>query len=308
MQDQVHHTISDTSLGIYIYCLTKTPVSSDIMGIDGVHKVYFAEQDGIFAAVSNIFLHEFNENTLEKNMTEITWLVPMAKKHDEIIRFVMIHDPINHHENPTPFLLLCEEDEMKSPLNNGVFIAQQCTPVIPLRFCTIYKNRERLFKTVIPHKEKIVDFLDYTTDKGEWSVKVFCDKKVFMDSCCKKEQAGSVDQASLLPGESYLFAKKIRKQQEETFSGDIRKILNDICSTLIQYAGHYRFLMCTGKNTHGRSLDMVLNAAFLIEWKAFALFKNTVDMLAEIHKNKGIVFEFMGPWPPYNFCPEITII
>ncbi|MEK7789543.1 MAG: GvpL/GvpF family gas vesicle protein, partial [Planctomycetota bacterium] len=182
----------------------------------------------------------------------------------------------------------------------------QHTPVVPLRFCTIYKNQEGLFKAIMPHKEKILNFLDYTADKTEWSVKVFCDKEIFIKYSDKnKEPSATADQASLLPGEAYLLAKKMRKIKEENFKQDLQMYLKDIDFTLSQFADSYRFLQCTDKNIHGRPLDMVMNTAFLVEQQTFNMFKDTLDMLAEKYRNEGLAFEFSGPWPPYNFCPAL---
>ena len=77
--------LSDTSLGIYIYCLARARVSfpHTMMGIDGIHGVYLAEQDGIFAVISDVSLKEYNEEALEKNMIDVAWLVPRAKRHEE---------------------------------------------------------------------------------------------------------------------------------------------------------------------------------------------------------------------------------
>src|SRR5574340_392253 len=87
--------LSDTSLGIYTYCLTKTPLSypSAIMGIDDEHEVCFVEQDSLYAIVSNVSLKEFNEDALDKKMTDLAWVARMAKKHEEIIEFVMTQIP-----------------------------------------------------------------------------------------------------------------------------------------------------------------------------------------------------------------------
>ena len=158
----------------------------------------------------------------------------------------------------------------------------------------------------MPHKEKILNFLDYTADKTEWSVKVFCDKEIFIKYSDKnKEPSATADQASLLPGEAYLLAKKMRKIKEENFKQDLQMYLKDIDFTLSQFADSYRFLQCTDKSIHGRPLDMVMNTAFLVEQQTFNMFKDTLDMLAEKYRNEGLVFEFSGPWPPYNFCPAL---
>ncbi len=286
--NQANSILSDTSLGIYTYCLTRTRVSfpHTMIGIDGTHGVYLAERDGIFAVLSNVSLKEYSEAALDKNMTDMAWLVPRAKRHEEVIEFVM-----------TP--------ELRSRLSSGV-AEKYYTPVVPLRFCTIYKNQEGIFKIIMPHKEKILNFLDYTADKTEWSVKIFCDKAIFINNFDKnKEPSATTDQTSLLPGEAYLLAKKMHKIKEENFRQDLQMYLKDIDFTLSQFADSYRFLQCTDKSIHGRPLDMVMNTAFLVEQQTFNMFKDTLDMLAEKYKDEGLAFEFSGPWPPYNFCPEL---
>ena len=338
--DQVSHRIPDVSHGIYTYCLTRTPVSFShtIIGIDGIHGVYLAEQDGIFAILSDVSLKEYSEAALDKNMTDMAWLVPRAKRHEEVIEFVMTHATLNQNVISNSPLSPPEGDRGRtfSPSMRGtgggiqevgwvkrsapnknidgfaslnpsyMASAGQYTPVVPLRFCTIYKNREGLFKTIMPHKEQIINFLDYTADKTEWSVKVFCDKTIFVKYSDKnKEHSAATAQTPLLPGEAYLLAKKMHKIKEENFRQDLQMYLKDIDFTLSQFADSYRFLQCTDKSIHGRPLDMVMNTAFLVEQQTFNMFKNTLDMLAEKYRNEGLAFEFSGPWPPYNFCPAL---
>ena len=322
--NQANSILSDTSPGIYTYCLTRTRVSfpHTMMGIDGAHGVYHAEQDGIFAVISDVSLKEYSETALDKNMTDMAWLVPRAKRHEEVIEFVMTHATLNQNvisnsplSPPLPisssFSIGSKGEEERGRLEiHGLskkdISTGQHTPVVPLRFCTIYKNQEGLFKTIMPYKEKILNFLDYTADKTEWSVKVFCDKTIFVKYSDKnKEPSAATDQASLLPGEAYLLAKKMRKIKEENFKQDLQMYLKDIDFTLSQFADSYRFLQCTDKSIHGRPLDMVMNTAFLVEQQTFTMFKDTLDMLAEKYRNEGLAFEMSGPWPPYNFCPAL---
>jgi len=341
--DQVSHRIPDVSHGIYIYCLTSLPVTLPhaMIGIDGVHEVYSVEQEGIFAVLNDVSLKEYSEAALDKHMTDMAWLIPRAKRHEEVIEFVMTHATLSQNvisNSPLPLSPPPEGDRGRtfSPSMRGTgggiqevgwvkrsapnknidgfaslnpsYTAStgQHTPVVPLRFCTIYKNREGLFKTIMPHKEQIINFLDYTADKTEWSVKVFCDKTIFIKYSDKdKEASATTAQTSLLPGEAYLLAKKMRKIKEENFRQDLQIYLKDIDFTLSQFADSYRFLLCTDKSIHGRPLDMVMNTAFLVERQTFNMFKDTLDMLAEKYRNEGLAFEFSGPWPPYNFCPAL---
>ncbi len=309
--------VPETPAGIYAYCLTSTPVviPHTMTGIDGLHKVHSVEQDGIFAVVSNVSLQEYSEETVDKNLMDVTWLAVRAKKHEEIIGCVMTNTLSDQNETPpvscAPSLRI-SLSFTKGSIGEKAWGRERevtekyYTPVVPLRFCTIYKNLEGLFKAVMPHKEKIISFMNYVSDKLEWSVKVFCDKTVVMNNYDRnKEQSPSAHQTSLLPGEAYLLAKKTRKIREERLRADLQTHLKDIGCTLSQYADRYRNLQCTGKNIHGRSLDMVMNTAFLVEQQTLVLFQNTIDALTENYKDEGLVFEVTGPWPPYNFCPAV---
>ena len=101
-KNQTNSNLSDTPPGVYTYCLTRSPVSfpHTITGIDGVHEVYSVEQDGIFAVISDVSLKEYSEVALDKNMTDVAWLVPRAKRHEEVIEFVMTHAALNQHVIP----------------------------------------------------------------------------------------------------------------------------------------------------------------------------------------------------------------
>ncbi|TLD40089.1 MAG: hypothetical protein JETT_3651 [Candidatus Jettenia ecosi] len=225
MPNRIHRNTLDIPLGIYAYCFTQTPVSfpHTLMGIDDEHEVYAIERNGLFAIVSALSLKEFSEDTLDKKMTDMVWIASKAKKHEAVIEFVMTYTSKGCHGPPNGFSqstfnkgesegIRKREDkgeERKNSQRTGVLTGHYSIPVVPLRFCTIYKNQETLFQTILPHKEKIINFLNYTTDKAEWSVKIFCDKKIFMDRYNqRKGQSIKIDQTLLLPGEGYLLAKK----------------------------------------------------------------------------------------------------
>src|SRR3989304_7030431 len=102
--NQANSILSAPSPGIYTYCLTRTRVSfpHTMMGIDGAHGVYHAEQDGIFAVISDVSLKEYSETALDKNMTDMAWLVPRGKRKEEGIEFFMKQRPLNRNVISNP--------------------------------------------------------------------------------------------------------------------------------------------------------------------------------------------------------------
>jgi len=277
--------MKDHPFGLYVYCIAGELVvlPNNLTGIDPEHPVYFIEKEGIFIAVSSVSFAEFNEEKLEKKMTDSEWLLPKAKRHEEVVEFIMNSAPPNGvQETDTTHI-----------------------PVVPLRFCTVYKDCEGIFHALLPHKEKVIEFLEYTRDKTEWSVKVFCDKITYLEKCMEsKGLTENNGQDFLLPGENYLLKKKQRTKREHNFKADIQQYLTDIHETLSTYADQNKFLRCTDKNVHGKQMDMIMNTAFLVQERSLHPFKDTVDALIKKYQDKGFVFELSGPWPPYSFCPE----
>jgi len=47
---------------------------------------------------------------------------------------------------------------------------------------------------------------------------------------------------------------------------------------------------------------MVLNAAFLINKKRIKELDNILSYLKAKYAQKGLEFDWTGPWPSYNFC------
>ncbi len=302
--NQVNTASADDSCVIYTYCLAGMPVSFSpaMIGVDGAHNVCLAEQDGMYAVISAVSSPAYNEAALEKNMTDMAWLAPRVKRHEEVIEFVMTHAHTNQRSATTSPPLSFRTGEDLGESGEGDDPDTSYTPVVPLRFCTIHKNPESLFRVVLPHRDKILNFLDYTADKAEWSLKVFCDKTIFMDTYDKDRTSA---QQAILPGEAYLLAKKMHREKEEKSRIDLRTYLTDSDYTLSSHADSYLHLRCADKAVHGRPLDMVMNTAFLIERQSFGMFKDALDMLAEKYKEVGLLFECSGPWPPYHFCPAL---
>ncbi len=300
---EAHNVLLNNSSGIYTYCLMGMQKSfpHSIAGIGGKCEVYYVERNSLFAIVSNVSLWEFSEDILEKNITDVTWLAPMAKKHEEVIEHIMAYTSASdkkHSPSSNP-------QQLPQPSPGGLHY----TPVVPLRFCTIYKNEDSLFQAILPYREKILQFLDYTADKAEWSLKVFSDKIVRMNRYPDKERGPSYktsQQTPLLPGENYFLAKKMQRRQEYLCKVDIQKILKDIYHSLVSYTDRAHSMRCTGRGIHGKPLDLVMNIAFLIKWEVLNSFQDAVHILAEKYRDAGVVVEFSGPWPPYSFCPHLS--
>ena len=58
----------------------------------------------------------------------------------------------------------------------------------------------------------------------------------------------------------------------------------------------------------GRSGEMILNGAYLVETDREEAFREALASLRSSYEADGVRYELTGPWPPYNFVdldPEL---
>jgi len=55
----------------------------------------------------------------------------------------------------------------------------------------------------------------------------------------------------------------------------------------------------------GRPECMVFNSGFLVADPALPAFRAALSALQEAGREDGLTLELKGPWPPYNFCPDL---
>ena len=55
----------------------------------------------------------------------------------------------------------------------------------------------------------------------------------------------------------------------------------------------------------GKTDEMVLNVAFLLPKDGIATFRREVERVAADFEPRGLSLACTGPWPPFNFCPNL---
>jgi hypothetical protein len=68
---------------VYVYAVLEGPVAGVLRGIDGA-TVHWIEEGGLAAAVSDVSSAEFEEEALNANVRDLSWLGPRAIAHDAL--------------------------------------------------------------------------------------------------------------------------------------------------------------------------------------------------------------------------------
>jgi len=258
---------------VYLYCFFKGPSSLvPQKGIDGINTTMVLSHSDLCALVSPVPNGEYNEQVLNRQIEDISWIASKAGRHDDIIRYV------------TKFY-----------------------PVIPVRFGTIYTSNERLLEVLRSNYNELCSHLDFLDGKEEWGVKVYAKeeagRKLIEDS---SELIKQLDKeiSSATPGQAYLLKKKRTQLASQQSINVFDSIADEIYQQLLSWSIKGRKNKLLSKRVTGKENDMIFNAVFLIDRLYVNAFKEKINSIATSHEQDTFYFEISGPWPCYNFCPE----
>ena len=167
--------------GICLYCIRKkVNTEFDAKGVYDEGKTFVLPYKNLEAVVSEVPLDEFDfEQIRQKAQEDLNWIKEKAQLHEAVI-----------------------EEAMQV---NGKFLA-----VIPMRFGTIFKNKEKIQQNIETHYTKFENLLTDLQGKQEWSVKVYLENSEALEQEVKndnKSQKGGSCQDN--PGQAAIAARGV---------------------------------------------------------------------------------------------------
>jgi len=173
--------------------------------------------------------------------------------------------------------------------------------VLPVRFCTIAEDEEKVKKILEREHNRFVDLLKNIKGKKELGLKaIFKEDVIYKDILAKYEDIGALKEkvAALPPEKTYYQRMEIGKMVEAALQKEKEIYKEDILETLSPLA-----LEVKTNNTYGER--MIINAAFLVERLKEAEFDQRVQELDATYGDK-MKFKYVGTLPPFNFI-NLTI-
>ena len=258
---------------LYLYCVTKDKPSIcnfEDLGIK-VHPVYF---QGVYAIVSSVSPDDFSEDNLKKHLTDMGWVEKNIRLHERVI-----------------------EEIMKDRV------------VLPLKFGTVFESEANIEKLLKVQNVEFKAVLDLLAGKEEWGLKIYCNTAYFKDALCSgNERIIEKEKEILASGKGKAFFLKKMKDEivKDIINEKISEYTKDCFERLKVTAADNKINNILPKEVTEKEEDMVLNAAFLINNKRIKEFENVLAYIRTKYKDKGLVFDCTGPWPPYNFCETKT--
>jgi len=266
-----------SSLGIYLYCLARPeglpvvtgPAEQDLRGVDERYPVTALEDAGVVAVIGEVDPGEF----CDQNLQTLSWVGPRAYLHEEVVERIM-----------------------------------GASPVLPVKFGTIFRSRTSLKEFLDRHRNGIERVLNNLHDKAEWSVKGYLIEEEARPILAAADPAiqSRVAALSSSPGARYLQQKQLDAMIEAALHAGVARVTHDIHEVLALHAVGSTELRCHASAVTGRPERMVFNRSFLVTHADLPDFRAVLSDQRHAYKAIGLTLELRGPWPPYNFCPTLS--
>ena len=264
-------------LGLYLYCIAESaslPAVNGVLdqapeGVDLRYPVTRLSVGGVSAVVGQVLVAEFSEH----NLQDLSWLGARASRHEGVVAWAM-----------------------------------SASPVLPVKFGTIFSSRESLIAFLARHRGDIAQALDRLRGKAEWSVKGYLDEQQARACFAARDPEIQARLAALpaSPGARYLLQKRLDTMMDAALEAGLEGARAEIGQALAARAEASAGLRCHSNAVTGRAQRMVFNASFLLAPENLAEFQAALAEQQQEGEAIGLVFELKGPWPPYNFCPPLS--
>ena len=177
------------------------------------------------------------------------------------------------------------------------------SPVLPMRFGTIFGSHKSLQVRLKKYYDGIKLFLHMVSGKDEWAVKAFLNRAGACGQFLKETHAARSREIPVSPGALYLKERQMRAFCKDAVNRSVEEICKSTGEELGRIASDLSVRKPLAREALGGEKDMIINWAFLVSRDMAPDFCARVRRANELSAVPGLVFEISGPWPPYSFCP-----
>jgi len=256
--------------GILVYCIADTYDNSiaDIVGMDGINKLYAISYENLFAIASDVNLDEYGEESMAEKGEDIEWL----------------------KEKATIFM--------------GIILKiSSASSIIPMKFLTIFTSENRVKDIITENLQQFLNNFAKIKNREELSVKIYCDDKKYKEKSMGEEIRNFEKTLVGKPkGAAFFLKKKYEGELDDKIQNKICNMANNFADEISSFAVEMKSNKVLAKEITGIDIPMVLNCAFLVDIDQKEKLTAKIDELTKEYEESGFMIELTGPWPPYSFC------
>jgi Gas vesicle synthesis protein GvpL/GvpF len=260
----------DDGLRCYVYgYVTASEVSAtppEGVAALAEHPIRFVTLRGIRAIVSKVPAAEFGENELAESSKDADWVKTNIRLHATVL------------------------DAFKT---GGT--------VMPVRFGAVFENEADVAVMVSSEYDFIESTLERLKDKQEWSLRVTRDSDRLRDKMATSERTVEDSLGAISTGVAQ-FIKDEMDKSGELADAEIVATVTENCIRRTHDALMPWSVDGAQKEIFtAPGVDMVFNAAYLVESGQLSDFRAEVERLSKELEPVGMTLDITGPWPAYHF-------
>ena len=260
---------------LYVYCVGARDELATLFGgelpdaMEGAGGIEMVGTEDLAAVACAVPLADYGEGALESRLTDAAWTATRALRHERAVEH----------------------------------FARRAT-VVPLRFGTIYLNRENVARMLEERRAQLRATLARLEGREEWGLNVYVERARLREQVASlSERLREMEEAAAAspPGRAYLLRKKVDTLRDEEARAETRRaasVIEDELASACDGSARLRI----HKDEAGEQGELAARLAFLVRREGFDDFRAAAERLAERYTPLGFRFELTGPWPAYNFA------
>jgi hypothetical protein len=265
-------TRREEDVGWYLYGVVAAdaaPGDLSAQAVDPHFDVGVLAEGAVAGVTSRVSLDEFDESSLPERLADAAWLEQKIRSHEQVLEGVLAS-----------------------------------APVVPCRFCTVYRNEDDLRRFLLERGDALADALGRVRGRVELGVKAFVERERFaagraLENESIRELSERVSQSA--GGRAYLEARRL----DQAVAAELARFKDEVGAQLherlLAAAEDGVLLPLQRPEVSGRDDEMVFNSAYLVADRE--RFARELAAVRDDYRDGGVELELTGPWPPYNFVP-----
>jgi hypothetical protein len=238
-------------------------VRAGLAGVEPGSEVETVVVGELAGLASRVPLSEYDDERIREHLEDLRWVERTARAHEAVLE-----------------------------------AALATATVVPLRLCTIYRDRSGVEGLLSADAEHLTEAVERLRGRSEWGLKVFADRARLADVARGRAGAAAGDGSEAT---EYLARKRRDRELRDEIQGLAEACADEAHARLAGAAAGARVNPLQRPEAHGHEGEMVLNGVYLVEAEAGdELAAVAADLRAE-YGPLGFELELTGPWPAYNF-------
>lgn len=261
-------------MGWYLYGIIPSSIPlSPLVGIDGHSALVMVVEEGLAALASLVPLEKFGAEPLRRYLEDPQWMEEKVRHHERIVEAAMAE-----------------------------------TPILPMRFGTIFLSPEGVKQMLRKNAAKFREGLAYLQGKEEWGVKGFSDRRRLQEAMFSKDPelvrlSEGLD--ALSPGRAFLARRRLEELAHAKVEAREMGVARFAEEAITRQAVGLVQKPPLPRQATGRRQEMILHLACLLRKDQVKGFLALVNRLNSTYEAEGFEFLATGPWPPYHFTPTV---